>query len=189
MCETKIKETTSAQAFGLGFFVCCSVLLPQKSRPSKGKSSPEPLATTLLHLLLISILDNVTSFLFSVQPNSQSLHTGHGRCANVHAKCSDSNENISGVGEEHRHKHGCFESALARAGSGDPGLDSTELGWPQTPDKQRKLMLPEQQPHTPTAIHISDWGSFGTLLPCKALQMFPQSILTLHLRAVLHRLG
>lgn len=106
MCETKIKETT--------------VFLPQKSEPSRGKSSPESLATTLLHLLLVSILDNMTFFLFSVQPNSQSLHRGRGRCANVCAKCSDSNENILGVGEEDQHKHRCFESALVRAGSGDP---------------------------------------------------------------------
>lgn len=62
----------------------------------------------------------MTFFLFSVQPNSQSLHRGGGRCANVCAKCSDSNENISGVGEEDQHKHRCFESALVRAGSGDP---------------------------------------------------------------------
>lgn len=84
----------------------------------------------------------MTFFLFSVQPDSQSLHTGHGRCAKVCAKCSDSNENISGFCEEHQHKHRCFESALARAGGGDPGLESTVLGWghwPQTPDKQRRL--------------------------------------------------
>lgn len=86
-------------------------------------------------------------FLFSAQPKSQSLHIGHG---SVYVKCSDSNENISGVGEEHQHKHRCFESALARAGSDDPGLESTALGWgnqPPTPDNQRRLMLPGQQPH------------------------------------------
>lgn len=136
----------------------------------------------------------MTFFLFSAQPNSQSLHTGHGRCANVCAKCSDSNENISGAGEEHQHKHRCFESALARAGGGDPGLESTAPGWgnrPQTPDNQRRLMLPGQQPRTQTTIHISeaeDWGSFGTLPPCKALQTFPQSVLTFPLCTVLHRL-
>lgn len=98
---------------------------------------------------------------------------------------------ISGIGEERQHKHRCFEGALARAGGGDTGLESTALGWgnqPQTPDRQRRLMLPGQKAHTQSEIHISDC-SLGTLLLCKALQTFPQSIFPFPLSAVLHRLS
>lgn len=55
-------------------------------------------------------------------------------------KSSDSNENISGIGEEHQHKHRCFEGALARAGGGDPGMESTALGWGNPAAKSRQTV-------------------------------------------------
>lgn len=47
VCETKIKETTSAQAFGLGCLVCCSVFLPQKSRQKQPWTSGHHLAPSV----------------------------------------------------------------------------------------------------------------------------------------------